>query len=145
MRDHNIQPTGRGWSLRTRIASMPMIGLFRGFTSRAATRSARSAIRGMMSAFGASGLDAAARHPGLLAAIDQHAAAIRDSLMGDLRPITPVHLAAYAEGVRGAAAEHGWHLPEGPIDWSTGADWVLTRLLAVCHLAHASIPAPRPA
>lgn len=126
---------------------MPMSGLFSGFTSRAATRSARSALSGMMSAFGAAGLDAAARHPGLLAAIDQHAAAIRDSLLGDLRPLTPVHLAGYAEGVRDAAAEHGWHLPEGPIDWSMGADWVLTRLLAVCHLAHglASIPAPRTA
>lgn len=124
---------------------MPMTGLFSGFTSRAATRSARSAISGMMSAFGASGLAAAARHPGLLAAIDQHAAAIRDSLMGDLRPLTPVHLAGYAEGVRDAAAEHGWRLPEGPIDWARGTDWVLTRLLAVCHLAHAPIPAPRAA
>jgi hypothetical protein len=122
---------------------MPMTGVFSGFTSRAATRSARSVISGMMSAFGVSGLEAAARHPGLLAAIDQHAAAIRDSLLGDLRPLTPVHLAGYAEGVRDAAAEHGWRLPDGPVDWSAGADWVLTRLLAVCHLAHASIPAPR--
>jgi hypothetical protein len=124
---------------------MPMTGLFSGFTSRAETRSARSVINGMMSAFGMSGLAAAARHPGLLAAIDQHAAAIRDSLLGDLRPLTPVHLAGYAEGVRDAAVEYGWRLPEGPIDWSTGADWVLTRLLAVCHLAGVAVPAPRQA
>ncbi|GAA4168596.1 hypothetical protein GCM10022251_59720 [Phytohabitans flavus] len=96
-----------------------------------------------MSAFGAAGLEAAARHPGLLATLDQHAAAIRDSLLGDLRPLTPVHLAGYAEGVRDAAAEHGWRLPAGRIDWSARPDWVLTRLLAVCYLAHAPIPAPR--
>jgi len=128
-----------------RLPSVLMTGLFSGFTSRAATRSARSAIGEMMSAFGVSGLEAAARHPGLLAAVDQHAAAIRDSLLGDLRPLTPVHLAGYAEGVRDAAAEHGWRLPEGQIDWAPGADWVLTRLLAVCHLAHVSIPAQRQA
>ncbi|MFC0526963.1 DUF6401 family natural product biosynthesis protein [Phytohabitans kaempferiae] len=120
-----------------------MTGLFSGFTSRAATRSARSVINGMMSAFGASGLEAAGRNPGLLAAVDQHAAAIRDSLHGDLRPITPVHLAGYAEGVRDAAAEHGWTLPVGPIDWSATTDWVLLRLLAICHLAYARVPAQR--
>ncbi|GAA4684399.1 DUF6401 family natural product biosynthesis protein [Phytohabitans rumicis] len=111
-----------------------MTGLFSAFTSRAATRSARTALTALMSAIGADGLDAAARHPGLLAAVDQHAAAIRDSLFGDLRPLTAIHLAGYAEGVRDAAAEHGWHLPETPVDWHT-PDWVLTRLLAVCHLA----------
>jgi hypothetical protein len=112
-----------------------MTGLFGGFSSRAATRSARAALTALMSSFGADGLDAAARHPGLLAAIDQHAAAIRDSLFGDLRPLTAIHLAGYAEGVRDAAAEHGWRFPEAPVDWSAGTDWVLTRLLAVCHLA----------
>jgi hypothetical protein len=111
-----------------------MTGLMSGFGTLSATRSARSVINTLLSSFGAAGLDAAARQPGLLAAIDQHAAAVRDSLFGDLRPLTPLHLAGYAEGVRDAAAEHGWQLPDGPVDWSA-ADWVLTRLLAVCALA----------
>lgn len=91
-----------------------------------------------MASVGTAGLDAAARHPGLLAAVDQHAAAIRDALFADFRPLTAVHLAGYAEGVRDAAADHGWRLPDGPVDWTAASDWVLTRLLAVCHLAHAT-------
>lgn len=117
-----------------------MTGLFSAVATRSATRSARSVLAGLMASIGAVGLDAAARHPGLLAAIDQHAAAVRDSLLGDVRPLTPVHLAGYAEGVREAAMEHGWRLPDGPVDWSSVGDWILIRLLAVCALSRSLVP-----
>jgi len=87
-----------------------------------------------MSSVGASGLEAATQSPGLLATVDQHVAGIRDSLSSDVRPLTAVILAAYAEGVRDAAFKHGWRPPAGPINWSKN-DWVLNRLLGVCSLA----------
>jgi hypothetical protein len=104
-------------------------------------------LAALMTSVGVTGLAAAARDPGLLALVDQHAAAVRESLVGpaesvdwvnevrrDGRPLSALALAGYAEGVRDAAIEHGWQPPVGPIDWS-GADWVLVRLLAVCALA----------
>ena len=111
-----------------------MNGLFSGAAARAALRSAHASIAELNAAVGASGLAAAADAPGLLAVIDQHAAAIRDSLSADVRPLTAIVLAAYAEGVRDAAFRHGWEPPAGAIDWSQ-PDWVLYRLLAVCSLS----------
>ncbi|GGQ54232.1 DUF6401 family natural product biosynthesis protein [Couchioplanes azureus] len=111
-----------------------MNGLFSGAAARAALRSAHACLAELMTIVGVGGFEAATRNPGLLAAVDQHEAGIRDSLSTDVRPLTPVILAAYAEGVRDAAFKHGWRAPEGPIDW-TADDWVLTRLLAVCALA----------
>ncbi|MEV7226049.1 DUF6401 family natural product biosynthesis protein [Polymorphospora sp. NPDC051019] len=119
-----------------------MTALFNGASARRANRSARSVLADLQVSVGVAGLAAAAAHPRLLASVDQHAAAVRDSLLGDRRPLTPVALAGYAEGVRDAALQHGWRLPQGPVDWSAGPDWVLTRLLAVCALARA---ADRPA
>lgn len=87
-----------------------------------------------MSSVGTAGLEAATQSPGLLATVDQHVAGIRDSLSSDVRPLTAVILAAYAEGVRDAAFKHGWRPPAGPINWSKN-DWVLNRLLGVCSLA----------
>jgi Family of unknown function (DUF6401) len=116
-----------------------MNGLFSGAAARAALRSAHASIAELNAAVGASGLAAAADAPGLVAVIDQHAAAIRDSLSADVRPLTAIVLAAYAEGVRDAAFRHGWEPPAGPIDWST-PDWVLYRLLAVCALAGTLAP-----
>ena len=111
-----------------------MNGLFSGAAARAALRSAHASLTELMTCVGITGLAAAADSPGLLAAVDQHEAGIRDSLTTDVRPLTPVILAAYAEGVRDAAFKHGWNPPAGPIDWAAN-DWVLTRLLAVCSLA----------
>ena len=118
-----------------------MNGLFSGAAARAALRFAHASLDALTASVGVTGLDAAGRQPGLLAAVDQHAAGIRDSLSADVRPLTAVVLAAYAEGVRDAAVKHGWVPPAGPIDWTTN-DWVLHRLLAVCLLAR-TLPAPR--
>ncbi|GAB2956161.1 hypothetical protein GCM10027280_50970 [Micromonospora polyrhachis] len=104
---------------------------------RTADKSARAALTDLMASVGTPGLSAAARRPGLQATLDQHAASIRDSLDGDRRPIGAVRLAGYAEGVREAAADNGWHLPVEPIEWAD-ADWMLLRLLAVCDLAQRS-------
>jgi hypothetical protein len=117
-----------------------MNGLFSGAAARAALRSAHVALNELHDTVGASGLPAADAIPGLMATIDQHAAGIRDSLSADMRPLTAVLLAAYAEGVRDAAFTHGWRPPVGLIDWSE-SDWVLCRLLAVCVLAR-TLPAP---
>ncbi|BCL16811.1 DUF6401 family natural product biosynthesis protein [Micromonospora sagamiensis] len=106
----------------------------RGLTDDTAVGVARASIAALTVSIGTAGLAAAARRPDLLARVDQHAAAVRDSLDGDRRPLTLAALAGYADGVRTAAEEHGWAPPAGPVDWSA-PDWVLTRLLAVCALA----------
>lgn len=111
-----------------------MSGLFSAVADLAAARNARVALLELMDTIGEPGLAVASAAPGLLAAVDQHAAAVRDSLLGDLRPLTEVALAGYAHGIREAATEHGWQEPVDPVDW-TRADWVMTRLLAVCALA----------
>jgi uncharacterized protein DUF6401 len=111
-----------------------MNGLFSGAAARAALRSAHASLAELSATVGVTGLAAAAASPALLAAVDQHAAGVRDSLSADVRPLTPVILAAYAEGVRDAAFKHGWTPPTGEIDW-TANDWVLRRLLAVVTLA----------
>ncbi|WP_433365964.1 DUF6401 family natural product biosynthesis protein [Actinoplanes sp. CA-142083] len=117
-----------------------MNGLFSGAAARAALRSAYACLAELHDTVGVSGLDAADAGPGLMAIVDQHAAGIRDSLSADVRPLTAVLLAAYAEGVRDAAFTHGWRPPVGPIDWSDN-DWVMRRLLAVCVLAR-TLPDP---
>jgi hypothetical protein len=118
-----------------------MNGLFSGAAARAALRSAHAYLEALMSSIGAAGLEAAKHSPRLVATIDQHAAGIRESLSADVRPLSAVILAAYAEGVRDGAVKHGWRPPAGPIDWARN-DWVLNRLLAVCWLA-GTLPAPR--
>ncbi|MCO1599278.1 DUF6401 family natural product biosynthesis protein [Micromonospora sp. RHAY321] len=107
---------------------------FNRVATRTAVESAQSTLAALTVSVGTVGLAAAAARPGLLALVDQHAAAVRDSLDGDRRPLTAATLAGYAEGVRAAALEHGWAPPSGPVDWSE-PDWLLTRLLAVCALA----------
>jgi hypothetical protein len=111
-----------------------MNGLFSGAAARAALHSAHVSLDELTATVGVTGFEAAVELPALLAIVDQHAAGIRDSLSADTRPLTPIVLAAYAEGVRDAAFKHGWEPPVGPIDWSRN-DWVLFRLLAVCSLA----------
>jgi len=116
-----------------------MNGLFSGAAARAALRSAYACLDELHATVGAAGLAAATANPGLMATVDQHMAGVRDSLSTDVRPLTAVLLAAYAEGVRDAAFTHGWHPPVGAFDWSEN-DWVMRRLLAVCALAE-TLPA----
>ncbi|MFC7533662.1 DUF6401 family natural product biosynthesis protein [Actinoplanes sp. GCM10030250] len=118
-----------------------MNGLFSNAAARAAQRSAHASLADLTAAVGVSGFAAAQDNPGLMSVIDQHAAGVRDSLDADIRPLTAILLAAYAEGVRDAAFQHGWNAPEGPIDWTLN-DWVLRRLLAVCELAR-TLPTTR--
>jgi hypothetical protein len=68
--------------------------------------------------------------PGLQAAIDQHAAAVRDILGLTAGSAGPIELAAYARGVQDSAAERGWRIDDG-----AGDDWVTVRLLAAASLS----------
>ena len=100
---------------------------------------ARAALAALSDGLGTPGLAAAARVPGLLAAVDQHAAALRDTLTaGHGRAPSAVGLAGYAEGLRETATRLGWQAPEqSEVDWAR-APWLLVRLLAVCQLAAAA-------
>nr|MDT0656589.1 DUF6401 family natural product biosynthesis protein [Micromonospora sp. DSM 115978] len=91
-------------------------------------------LTALMESVGTAGLAAAAGLPGLLAEVDQHAAAVRESLLAARSAVNEAALAGYAEGVREAAGSHGWLPPVTPFDWAE-PDWVVTRLLAVCVLA----------
>ncbi|WP_157640949.1 DUF6401 family natural product biosynthesis protein [Longispora albida] len=71
--------------------------------------------------------------PGVGAAVDQHAAAIRDALSAGAGVIGPVALASYASGLREVATEQGWELPAA-VTWPE-AGWQEIRLAAVCLLA----------
>ncbi len=71
---------------------------------------------------------------GVLAVVDQHAAAVRDILAyGVPAAAAVVLLAGYAKGVLDEAAAHGWRVPP-IVEWRT-ADWTTLRLAAVCSLA----------
>ncbi|GAA1291364.1 DUF6401 family natural product biosynthesis protein [Saccharothrix xinjiangensis] len=87
---------------------------------------------------------AAVLAPGVLAAVDQHGAAVRDVLAHGVPASAlaagAVLLAGYAKGVLDEAAEHGWR-PPALVDWPN-ADWTTLRLAAVCHLARRGQPAP---
>src|SRR5439155_1922011 len=96
------------------------------------TAAARATLADLARHVGTAGLAAAARLPGLLAEVDQHAAAVRDRLTDGTRGPGPVALAGYADGLRETAATLGWHVP-GEVDWAR-APWLLVRLLAVCQL-----------
>jgi len=88
----------------------------------------------LMRAVGAAGLAAAARLPGLLAAVDQHAAAVRDSLGPGAGAISRAALGGYARGLVDAARSAGWRATGTAVDWAR-AEWLLVRLVAVAALA----------
>ncbi|GGL17428.1 DUF6401 family natural product biosynthesis protein [Mangrovihabitans endophyticus] len=101
---------------------------------------ARALLDEMMARVGVDGLVAAHRDAGLLAQIDQHAAAVRNALVAAGRSADLDGLAAYARSVAAAGVRMGRRLPEpglaptSGVDWLT-ADWHLMRLVAVCLLA----------
>ena len=63
------------------------------------------------------------REPGLLAAVDQHAAAVRDAI-----PLDPAHVADYLIGFLDELYDQGWR-PHDPEVFPA------VRLLALCWLA----------
>lgn len=65
--------------------------------------------------------------PGLAAAADQHAAAVRDIIEASGLPVTRATLQDYLDGFLEALEETGWHL--GP-----RLDWHAQRVLAVQRL-----------
>ncbi len=110
--------------------------------------SARKILTRLHKTHGVPALAAAAELPALSAALDQHAAAVRDILtLGveeSARVPVSVLLAGYARGlldhVREAAADRGAPMTSAAPDdlgsWAN-ADWVQLRLASVC--LHASL------
>ncbi|WP_447006619.1 DUF6401 family natural product biosynthesis protein [Saccharothrix isguenensis] len=80
--------------------------------------------------------------PGVLAAVDQHGAAVRDILAFGVPAAAVagvVLLAGYARGVLDEATAQGWQVPP-VVDWAN-ADWTTLRLAAVCQLSRSDEPA----
>jgi hypothetical protein len=97
----------------------------------------------MMARVGVDGLAAALADPGVLAQVDQHAAAVRDALASAGRPADAAGLAAYAKSIAFAAVRSGRRLPQPGEAHTTGAAWVTAdwhqmRIVAVCAMAHAN-------
>ena len=94
--------------------------------------------RAPSTSFATTGFPAMRACSGLLADVDQHAAAVRDALTEVSGRISAIGLAAYADGVCDSAGRHVWRVPDngGDLDWSA-PPWPLVRLLAVCVLADA--------
>ena len=110
--------------------------------SEAAT-AARTLLDEMMARVGVDGLVAAHADAGLLAQVDQHAAAVRDALAHAGREVGAGGLAAYARSIAAAAHRMGRPIPEpghAYVDgsaWLT-AEWHLMRLVAVCMIAEST-------
>ncbi len=112
---------------------MPPYGLHMTHSARVLT--AHAVLDQLMASIGVDGLVAAMRNPGLLAAVDQHAAAIRETLRASDRGVDVVSLAGYARSVLALLNRHGYTVPEpDAIDWNT-ADGQVLRLVAICSLA----------
>ena len=117
------------------LSFLGMTGVFQRFGEAARIRAARTALRQLAQQIGAAGLAAAHAVPGVLAIVDQHAAAVRDALGDGLRAPGPVALAGYVEGILAAGADRGWRPPSAAeVDWAQ-AEWPVLRLVAVCALA----------
>jgi hypothetical protein len=94
----------------------------------------------MMARVGVDGLVAAMADPGLLAQVDQHAAAVRDALADAGRGVNAEGLASYARSIEAAARRMGRPVPAAGQAYVTGAawhaaEWHLVRLVAVCAIA----------
>ena len=115
---------------------MPPYGLHMTHSARVLT--AHAVLDQLMASVGVDGLVAALRNPGLMAAVDQHAAAIRETLRAAGRDVDIVALAGYARSVLALLNRSGHALPApDAIDWSRAGSHVL-RLVATCALAEAA-------
>jgi len=111
--------------------------MFRDTAETTRQTAARSTLNGLMTWLGEAGLAATATSDGLLAAVDQHSAAIRDALGDPEHGPSAISLAGYATGVRDALIEAEWQLPPmNEVDWSQ-AEWPTVRLIAICAMARA--------
>jgi len=97
----------------------------------------------MMARVGVDGLVAAHGDPGLLAQVDQHAAAVREALAHAGRASDAEGLASYAKSISAAAERMGRPVPQPGRAYVSGsawlaAEWHLLRLVAVCMIAESS-------
>jgi hypothetical protein len=111
--------------------------------SAAAVDPARALLDEMMARVGVDGLVAAHTDAGLLAQVDQHAAAVRDALAHAGRAVDAGGLASYAKSIMAAAHRMGRPVPEPGHAYRSGiawmaAEWHLLRLVAVCMIAEAA-------
>jgi hypothetical protein len=104
---------------------------------------ARALLDEMMARVGVDGLAAALADVGLLAQVDQHAAAVREALREAGRAADADGLAAYARSIVAAADRMGRPVPAAGRAYVSGAAWLaaewhLMRLVAVCMIAEAA-------
>src|SRR3712207_5398071 len=114
----------------------------RGSAVAGAVDEARDFLDDMMARVGVDGLAAAFTDAGLLAQVDQHAAAVREALRRAGRRTDAAGLAAYGRSVVAAADRMARPVPEAGQAYVSGAAWLraewhLVRLVAVCMLAEA--------
>jgi hypothetical protein len=112
-------------------------------SAAAAVDPARELLDEMMARVGVDGLAAALGDAGLLAQVDQHAAAVRDALRHAGRKVDAPGLASYARSIVAAADRMSRPIPQPGQAHVSGtawlsADWHLMRLVAVCLLAEAA-------
>jgi hypothetical protein len=87
-------------------------------------------LRRLASEVTRAGQTAMRRRPHLVAAVDQHAAAVRDMLATDERGMHPTAVFDYLRGFLEGARERGWYPAVGVFD-----EWEDIRLLACCQMA----------
>ena len=98
---------------------------------------ARQYLDQIMARIGVDGLLEALASPGLLARVDQHAAAVRNSIESAGKEVDPISLSGYARSVLAVHERHGRPLPTpATVAWPN-PDWTVLRLVAVCSLADA--------
>ncbi|GAA5126512.1 DUF6401 family natural product biosynthesis protein [Pseudonocardia adelaidensis] len=110
-----------------------------GFFDHVADHHAQRWLAGLMDQVGDAGLAAAAGVPALLAAVDQHAAGVRDILLlgveGSAAAAAAVLLAGYAKGLLDQAGTDAAGLRAAVGECWHRADWLTVRVLAVCALS----------
>jgi Family of unknown function (DUF6401) len=110
-----------------------------GFFDHVADHHAQRWLSGLTDQLGDAGLAAAAGVPALLAAVDQHAAGVRDILLlgveGSAAAAGAVLLAGYAKGLLDQAGTDAARLRAAVGECWHRADWLTVRVLAVCALS----------
>ena len=103
---------------------------------------ARLALEQWSARLGHAGRAAMAHLPSLVAQVDQHAAEVRAAVADAQGRLTPVNLAAYADGLADVATARGWTADEVHEQGWARASWPSLRLLAVCVLHDSATPQP---